>query len=186
MSVKVDTDSSGLVLSEWWNYNAAYTVSLWFRPDSLNSAAHYLWFLGVDYINTTTPHDGLWINSSNEIVAEEYSSVLRVKKSSALTQGQWYHAAFVRSSATLWTGYLDGVELSSASMGDVSARAAPTILCFGNHQLAGDWEANGAIAHVKVWTAALSVDEVAIERRSIRPQVQLASLWAWWPLIATA
>jgi hypothetical protein len=105
------------------------------------------------------------------------------RTSSNLATGTWYHLAYVSAGDAISNGftvYLNGV--SSITTGGRSGTSAGTNMYLGNDEYS-EW-LNGRLAHIKVWSAALTQTEVQQEMYSIRPH-RFANLHSWLPTIDT-
>jgi hypothetical protein len=80
-----------------------------------------------------------------------------------LSTGTWYHVAYTRNGASNIT-YLNAV--SNATRTDNHALTGAFLMFGGN----GAAAMNGRLAHIKVWGAALTADELAIERLYAKAQ----------------
>ena len=89
-----------------------------------------------------------------------------------LSTGTWYHVALVCDTANAYI-YLNGVQDVTRGMTSFTPNA---ILCGGASQYL-----NGRHAAVKIWSAALTIDQVKAEMQTIRPQ-RIANLWGVFPL----
>jgi len=97
----------------------------------------------------------------------------------------WYHIGLSRDSATsLWVyvSSVDGTLVDSAqNTRDITTRvASATRVEFGG-RLASTASFNGRVAHIKLWSAALTQSELQLEMFRIRPH-RTANLYGWWPV----
>jgi len=127
---------------------------------------------------------------SNELIGTDsdgttllYYDGATERTGSALSTGIWYHVAYTSNGDDIGNGFT--VYLNGASSITSAVRAqtsAGTNMYLGNDQYS-EW-LNGRLAHVKVWSAALTAAEILQEMHTIRPQ-RLANLHSWLPMIAT-
>lgn len=182
MAVTFDADGEKSETPSAWDYNAAYTVALWVRPESVNAAFHQV--LAVQAADSSANIDDLYISSGNVwTVRALIASAGTGQTGSTPSANTWYHLTMVRSSTQLLNLYVNGVANAGPSTQDVTGRTAATKMALGLSTWATTNELNGRIAHVKVWTAALSTAEMVNEMNSVRP-VRWTNLWAWYPIIA--
>ena len=97
---------------------------------------------------------------------------------SALVVDEWNHIALT-SDGTNHLSYLNGI-LDATLVQDVSA-VTPSKLWIGNNH-SSEW-LSGRIAGVKIYSAVLDANEVALERWSISPR-RRANLNTWLPMNA--
>lgn len=96
-----------------------------------------------------------------------------------LTVGTWYHLTLTIADDSYGTciAYVNGVEdINRAFAG---ATDSGSMMVLGNNGI--DQRLDGNIAHVKMWSAVLSVDEIQQEMHSVVP-VRTANLDSWYPL----
>jgi hypothetical protein len=157
--------------------NSSYTWMAWVRRSGSGFSA--IWSASpasgteVDYVG--------W-NSSNQFYSYvEAPGGFTEGTGSTLTVDTWYHLCCVRSSTTLLTGYLDGV--SDWTNGrDLSTRASITRNFIATYN-AGSDPANARVYAIKAWSAALSSQEILVERQIIRP-MRTNGLVYWNPCFA--
>lgn len=97
----------------------------------------------------------------------------------SLSANTWYHITVVRSGygANGFQAYLNGVlEINRASAGGGGVAS----------NYIGSWEGgsdapDARYAACKIWTVALTADEIASEMRVVRP-VRTANLFGWYPM----
>lgn len=163
------------------NYNAAYTVMLWARPVGWTTGT----WSNVISISTSSYNncDGL----ATDDAFDEWMPFVAAGGAWDADQSSpvdaavntWVHLALVRESATVLKAYADGALIATVSHPTVAGRSSATALRLGDTP-AADGLFDGCVAHVKAWSAALTIDEVQAERPYIAP-VKAASLYAWWP-----
>lgn len=165
-----------------WSHNAAYTVMGWFYLETdLDTYSHFLHVGGSEGYDGNTDvigadNDGVTLRGG---CAGGSSNSWQVD--SALSLGDWFHVALIRSSATDLKLYLDGVSVLTFTP-DVSGRTGSSLFTLGQYN---GLPINGRLAAVKAWTAALSVGELSNEAGSIGP-VRSANLWGAWPMVDNA
>jgi len=93
-----------------------------------------------------------------------------------LSTGTWYHVA-VTSDGSNARAYLDGVQKFSPAV----TTFTPTALAMGG---GSEWM-DGRHSAAKVWSVALTADEIVNEMRSIQPR-RKSSLWGWFPMWTTS
>ena len=165
------------------NHNAAYTTAFWiYLTADANDYGHF-WaastnadqyensdLIGVDADGTTLTL-GCYLSGGGGGL-----------NGSSLSTGTWYHLAVVRESVTSLKAYLNGALDINVTTTDVTSRAS----CVNElvSRLNTLYGFNGRIAHFKQWQAALTIDEVKAEMRSIRP-LRFTNLNRWTPMVNT-
>lgn len=183
MSVKFDDTGEALKLNSGvLSYNAAYTLAAWVCPQLVNN--QWRMIMQINRNNELDNADFATISNTNTWLA--YASVggaSTAQNAGTVTQGTWYHIALVRSSATDLRLYVDGTQVPSTVTRNVSSRSAATDMRMGSSPWGDQSDhINGRIAAVKIWTAALTQNEIAQEMQTIRPQ-RFANLYSWLPLL---
>lgn len=160
-----------------FDFNAAYTVSLWFKLESGLTDYHHFFHVGSIYV-----YDGITdtIGLDNDGVTLRCGCAGGTTNSfttgSALTAGVWYLIQMVRESSTSLKIYLNGV-LDITMTNDVGARTAASNIFIGSYN---GKPCRGFLAAVKSWTAVLSGAERTIE--GLYYQAVKAAPWSVWPL----
>lgn len=178
------------------NYNAPYTIMGWIYvttcfPDqtvfSLNDNT-------TNLVNTTDTKNrdvfmlatagtaaapGTAMNMRCYSTTAGVSTLLSTTTTLPIKQNTWHHVAIVRQSVTALEAYVDGVKV--LTNGNAITSRTTTIKRFdiGRDPLTGNGII-GRIAHVKVWTRALTVAEIVQERGYVGP-VNSSSIFAWYP-----
>ena len=93
----------------------------------------------------------------------------------------WVHLCLVRESVTSLKAYLDGT-LVATHTADATGRSAVTRQEMGGQSASNNGPLNGRIALAKMWSAALTPAEIALERETARP-CRFTDLWNWAPLM---
>jgi Concanavalin A-like lectin/glucanases superfamily len=97
----------------------------------------------------------------------------------------WHHIAVVRTTSLGVTVYVDGLSVRSATMTLTTVRTiAPKRLDIGRDPSLGAGLL-GRIAHIKIWTRALSSSQIIREVWCIKPFLT-SSVLAWYPTILNA
>lgn len=188
MSIENTGSSSDyLKLNTCWNHNEPYTWMAWIRLTAdLDSFS-----VPFCTASSSTEYEGDMLRTTGTGTALRlYSNVAGTFSNSAagveLVAGTWVHVAIVRSSPTLLTLFVNGVETSTLTT-DVSSRAASTA-AFMTILSQTDTAPRtnvfaGRVAFVKVWTSVLTEAQIATEMDYVAPQVT-ANIWEWWTLSA--
>jgi hypothetical protein len=181
MPLNFDANGKMLFLDSSFDYNGSYTLSGWVRPVSASAGQG---IFAVLYNAGTVWHnmDDLWFQTASKWVCRAViNSVGAAPTSGSYANGNWYHVAMVRSSPANLALYVNGV-LTYTNTQDVTGRVAATKIIIGN-----GWDTTlytrGYMGNVKVWNAALTVNELLNEMRVMQP-LRKSNLWAWWPIIA--
>lgn len=103
-----------------------------------------------------------------------------VNGSATITTGAWRHVALVREGTSSLKLYIDGALDATNTTNTSSWTLNQPLLAFGLSAGAGN-RMEGRLANAKVWTRALSADEIIAEMNMARP-VSFSSLWAWYPM----
>ena len=97
----------------------------------------------------------------------------------ATTINTWYHVGLTRT-GTVYTLYVDGVSAFTLTTSDTYTN--DNFYLIENN--AGSAMGGQVVAGVKLWDGvALSAAQVDQERRYYRPMTNLASLYAWLPMV---
>ncbi len=149
-----------------FNYNAAYTVTMWVRPE--DTATWRSYFAVTTTLNSQN-EDSVGADGSNPNHFQGEVQVGGSYSGSAIstahyTSGQWVFVAIRRNSSTVLELYVDTAVAATGPTADVSGRdntdAAYGIACWRDNN--GGFV--GRIAQVRIWTAALSDGELATEK----------------------
>ena len=177
MAVRFDASGDYFRISSGvLDYNANYTILAWVLPTSNPIALQTFITVALDSSN----YDKLRSLSSGDSYAVQANNggTNSSGTGSAISYGAWQHIGLVRSGTSTLTGYLNGAS-NGVSSQSVTGRSAATSITLGA-SVSGSEALNARFAAIKIWTAALTADEIAAEMRSIRP-VRLANLWGWYP-----
>lgn len=160
-----------------------FTASLWAKETTQ--------LLGVVFwygIGTATNHRFqlyLGAGSGNKLgcYAQDPSLSGQSVTPNATTAGVWAHCAGVWASSTSRTAYLDGV---AGPTDTTTVAPGHNAVALGYNKGAAGFYFNGAIAEVGLWSAALTVEELAALAKGISPLlIRPAALVAYWPLSGT-
>lgn len=166
------------------DYNAAYTVAFAVSfADFVNgSSKAYVWSINAASGNNW---DALGTNSSGNLILGVASAADGTNAETAgatvLSLNTWYHVMIVRNSATDRKVYLNGVQ-------EISATTATTSRTAVSKEFVGTrsdgYGCNAALCDFAHWNRALSVAEIAAQRRRAMP-VSLNGLTTWVPMRRT-
>lgn len=155
------------------------TVSMWVRPRGGAGTFRAIYQLA----NTGGGDVWLGIGTSNnfELWVSGGTGGRTIR---AATIDTWHWLGLVMSSATNRTGY-GSQELGTISSGTetVSFSGTPNIMYVGNSTFGEPCECE--IAAIKIWDAALTLDELRSERAQIVP-VRFANLHLWTPCFSAS
>lgn len=167
MAIRAATSSDGAYRTATVpDYSGAYTLCFWVRlVGGLGGAALYDSGYGS--------FEGMFVNAGDVRLQHEGNMVV----CGSAAADTWYHFAIVRSASNSVKGFVDGVE-GNESTTDVAGRATADRLDFGGSGFVGG---GGDYAYARLWTVALTPEELALEMASATA-VKTASLWADWPL----
>lgn len=163
-----------------WNHNAAYTAFCYLRRDAdLDTWGHFLavadgyaYNANVDFIGLNNDGTTFRWGCAGGTGGPTFNT------GPTITAGQWYWAAIVRESATSLNIYLgtngsDGSLLATIT-DDVSGRAAAGAAFALSY---AGLPAAGSMAHVRIWTRALTLAELHAEAVSATP-ASSTSIWS--------
>jgi len=173
------TNSSTGLLSRTTNvpdYNATYTLMGWYKAEFLT--AHIPYILNIQ--NTAgTQWDAVILQNSMTRVDMDTNAGITTGPTLTFVD-TWKHLALVRESSTSAKIYVDG-SLQVTSTVSVGTSRTANLIVAGFSGTAG-YQAQGALAAVKIWDRALTAAEVAQEMRTIRPG-SLLSINSWFPML---
>lgn len=165
--------------SDLLDYNSAYTIALWVRPETVSGADNIIVLSHL----TSTAYDSLSMSGGVLGIAGANGSFPAGTTGSTLSAGVYRHVALVRVASNDLRLYLDGT-LDATHTTNIAGRTALQRMLLGVWQSAGLGASDpydGRYAYGKAWSVALSAAEIQQEMRSIRPR-KLASLYGFWPL----
>lgn len=155
-------------------WNAAYTVTFWYKPNTLQSAVKYLWNVAA----SSTVGDAMQITSGNRF-ARWVNNSASAFGPNPMVAGTWYRLAVRRTGATSFACMVDGT-WSAASTTNVGSRSGSPGIQLGRLTATTEWP-NGVVANLRMWDASLSDDEVNAEFYLARP-MRMTSLRLWVPM----
>lgn len=164
-----------------WDYNAAYTALVAFRH-----TGNATWQPPITIGRTAdNNYDGIYLGGTNYFAL--YVNDNESTNFTAATANTWYWGVLRRNSATSIDGRFynaNGTLIESVnSTIDVSARAAAQSFRLCQNTYYTDF-LDGRVMCCKVWTRALSNDEIAAELRQLEP-VSWNGLWGYFPIFDT-
>lgn len=173
----------------------AYTRHVWVMAGSIPSNANYR--CAVSQVGTSqNPHDQLWWNrieaglnksSSHRSAAGAYSFL---QFASSLPANTWIGLGTVYTGSSL-TCYLNGV--ADSTLGGLSVAASNAIYCdvlaamtyAGDIDASSQW-ADGQVAELGLWNAALSADEMSSLGNGFRPsRIRPQALQLYMPAVGS-
>ena len=177
MPVKYSGSNANYLSQSASPLSASYTIMCWARANSkpTNNAYYGIW----RHVAGNLDGSGEFINSGGTLKVSSYDGSTETL-SAAVNTGIWYHLAWIRTSATAWSLYINGVLDGAGPSGSVTWTAGAFNL--------GCWDTNtdvsdATFADFRIWDGyAMSVAELVTEMRSPAPAARLDKLWAWWPL----
>lgn len=166
MSVRLSAGALLQLLGDAPDYTGAYTMAGWVRTTGAFGAQ-------VSSSDTLT-YDVLAFSDEGLRISTELGfSDPNIEQ---VADGEWHFASLVRYDYALARVYLD-VLVNAQVIADVSGRSVSELVKMETGADLVD------VAYWRVWTAALSEEELAAEMQSPSP-VRTADLWADWPLTA--
>jgi len=164
------------------NYNAAYTVMAWVNP-TLTSGWNWLTLFALND-DTTSNYDDVFIDENGGspticmkvVIGGAGTSLVH---GTAPVSGAWVHVAAVRTNASNFYIYVNGV-VSGEGTRDITGRAAATRMEIGGFGSEDGDRFVGRMAIAKAWTVAKTASDILQEMRVIRP-LNTTGLYGWWP-----
>ncbi|HAM56723.1 MAG TPA: hypothetical protein DCQ64_15530 [Candidatus Rokubacteria bacterium] len=166
------------------------TVCVWYKPTAASDAA-VIWgkvaSVGGDAADLV-----LWHGVGDGSVGADFAFVMgttapKGRVAGIFSAGVWVHLAIVydgggAANADRLKLYVNGVAQTVTFSGTIPASigSSADTVTIGTDG-ANAWDLDGVLAHLKVWTAALTAAEVAQEMESARP-ARTANLVQWSPL----
>ena len=165
--------------------NGSVTVTYWVKftsfangyqcPFSIDIDIYDYWYAEID---TAGGQFSIYEMDGQDLIITEVIATL--------STNTWYFVALSREGAAEDTsGYIAAASASALTSATLVAggntHAADQRVWIGNNTFSE--YANGAVAAVKIWTAALTQAEIELERYRYAP-VRKSDLWGYFPLIA--
>ena len=178
MALRVSAENQAYTGSLGLGSQANFTLCLWANisvdQNAFSSAITLDGGATTDSVGFQTTTDGV----QQRIVYDDSNAT----NLAIMTVGTWYFMA-VSVSGTTGTAYMKTA--SAATLTATTANPTTSGFTLNNIRMstftdAGQWM-NGRIAHVKLWTAALTATEMFVEANNGRP-FRYANLVGWWPL----
>jgi len=167
-------DANGLYTFMCWLRATTWPLESWTTPFSAVLAANW----PGDYLQLYDPTPEGSEHRFEIFVAQATDSSGGVQSTSLYSINTWYHVCVVRESDTVYKMYIDGV-LEATNPLDVNGREAITRSIIGASPGYGEFF-DGRLGAVKMWTRALTQDEVKQEMYKVLP-VSTVNLWAFLP-----
>src|SRR5690606_23173102 len=174
MAVRFDAENDTYIRPVGWGEQPAFSVSCWVYLSTDRDDYSTVWSLDNGTGNNIviqTDGDGTTLG----IVSNgSWSSV-----SLSMSVGQWYWVGVVKNGSTATVYRSTGTGTVSSTNHSVTGFLTADTLRIGQSPWGGEW-LNGRMAAVKVWTDALSANEIQAERDYTSP-LQTSNLRAWYP-----
>jgi len=165
------------------DYNGNYTIACWIKFNQLTTFDSM--FVLTD--GTANNRDMLLLNNTtgNNLTSRvTVAAALTTQAgSTTLSTATWYHVAMVRDAAASLKAYLNG-NLEGTNTRSVSGRAAISNMRIALEQGGGN-AIDASFAHLKMWTRALTAQELLSESKNILVN-NLTSVYGWWPTLINA
>lgn len=175
MAFRADSATEGYIVNDGAGLPpaAVATILSWFMISVDRNAFQTVWVFGTTgalQVGLGTDSDGTTLTLFDRNFANQGAT--------ALTVGGWYRAAAVLN-GTAWTLHLGvgGAALTTTTAARAAISAPPVMELARNI----DWW-NGRVANVKVYAAALSVDECERELQQYQP-ARTENLLRWHPFL---
>ena len=188
MAIYADDDANYLTRANpWGSAFGALTFCYWVKfttladwacPVSIDYTTDFIYFeLKQD---TNSP---LCLFYKDAVIA----NTVGLEVVAAPSAGVWYFVCGVKTVGTSLVAYAGAASAASLATATWSASQITTFpntfdISIGRNLAFTSENANGAMAHVKIWDAVLTAAEVERERWSARPR-RTADLKAWYPLM---
>ena len=172
----------GLKASGVIDHNAAYTWMAWVDlVADINGYCHFWAALGD---SSDAYNNADWVGTDVDGTTMRLASYVGGSGSSAggptMTVGTPQHIAVVRESSGSLKLYVDGAYQNAANQ-NITGRSSTQREQLG---MLNTLKGPARLTAMKQWQAALSVDEILAEMRTIRP-LRLTNLHSWHPAIAS-
>lgn len=139
---------------------APFTIAAWYKSaTNPPSTEQCLVMLGVTAGGSTNNSFRMLVRTDTTTLFSRVAANVVVTATATIGDLNWHHICVIEASSTSRAAYLDG-----ANKGTNTDSSAPTGIdnaWIGNRSGA-DTAVNGQLAHVSIWNAALSDDEVAM------------------------
>ena len=160
------------------DFNAAYTICGWFKPDDTSVAR---WGIGTisaaDFGNDADVIEGAYNAATNvATITAIGGSYTRNNGATAITSATWHFWVLRRTSVAAIGVIMDGVAQGSNTT-DVTGRTAATHIRLVK-PLEGSNNLAGSMAQVRVWATNLTDGELTTEMNS--PIAVKSGVWAEW------
>lgn len=176
---------------------AAWTFMCWVLLDAIPGASSDDALAGYAEAWNSSTHDKelyLQVDASlNKLwVAYIYDGASKTAayQDNTIAIGKWYHLVGTHVGAGNLKLYVDGVDRATlaTSGNSYTGYATPELLTAPATRITTQTAValNGRVAEVKLWNAALTLNEILQEMRCGAPVSKLANLQAYWPLWGVA
>ncbi len=158
-----------------------FTISLWIYANTLPNNA-------IPFSIDSASDLGAWIQfttAANKLTLFANGGISGATTNAALSTGVWYHVVGVWTSQTSRSIYLDGDKVTnSMDAGALGTFTVSAIGCFIQSPSTTNFHWDGLIAHVGIWSAALTDAEVNSLLKGFSPMlIRPQSLSVYSPLI---
>src|SRR5690606_36931956 len=174
MAVRFDAENDTYIRPVGWGEQPAFSVSCWVYLSTDRDDYSTVWSLDNGTGNNIiiqTDGDGTTLG----IVSNGSWSSVGLN----MSVGQWYWVGVVKNGTTATVYRSTGTGTVSSTNHSVTNSLTADTLRIGQSPWGGEW-LNGRMAAVKIWTAALSANEIQAERDYTSPLLT-ANLRAWYP-----
>lgn len=174
MAVRFDAENDTYTRSVGWGAQPAFSVSCWVYLSTDRNDYSTAWSLDNgtgNNIVVQTNRDGTTLG----IVSNGNGPSVSLN----MSVGQWYWVGVVKNGDTATVYFSTGTGTISSTNHSVTNSLTANTLRIGQSPWGGEW-LNGRMAAVKIWTAALSENEIQAERDYTSP-LRTADLRAWYP-----
>ncbi len=134
-----------------------FSTEMWVKPDTLGEEQVFLELYGPEIV--------MGINSSNQFYAyhtqsSSEGSTITITGTSTVSKDQWYHVALTGESGESLKLYVNGVEVASSSIADVSEDQDYGNYWYLGADYDGDYPFYGTIDEFRIWKTVRTPSEI--------------------------
>lgn len=184
MSIKLTNAGDYYHIASYPNSMQPATYMMYVMPDVATSAIQTLF----EYAGSSNNNTLMAISDNDQNFITYTSGGAAYGALTISFAGVWYHACHRIVSAASQIGYINGsIDVATADVWNSSQDPAPQLgIGHSPPDTGASRQFKGKIAHLKIWTVALSESDIAIEKAQAAPTQNLGNLYDYWALATTA